>query len=459
MSFTVVSLFSGCGGLDIGFNEMDYDLIYACDFDKIAIECYKRNIDQRAYVRDVRETEFREDMQRLGSADVVLGGFPCQGFSKAGPKKKDDSRNLLYLEMKYAIEVLQPKIFIAENVDGLSQNFQGQYLQQITGDFKQIGYEVEHQVIDALSFGVPQHRRRIFFVGVREDLARNRFIWPAPTHQERARNGDKKYQSSLFTLCDNRINEIKPYVTIEDSIKDLIELQSAIPDHEISKKWPDEYNLIIQRIRQGQKLCNVRHANTSVYTWEIPEVFGTVNEVQKNILLTIARNRRHKKYGDIPNGNPLSIEIIEELCGIGNIIDEITDLLNKGYLKQIGQRFDLKGAMFNSGIFKRPKWNEPCQTVLTNFHNPRYFIHPLQNRPFSVRECARLQGFPDDFLFSWDDFKIPIVDRYRLIGNAVAIPVSRAMAESINRFLVDEGTVSNEILFKSIRSSRTAMGV
>lgn len=86
----VVSLFSGCGGLDLGFKVCGFDLIYACDSDPAAVDCYARNVDVNVHVRDVTSSEFRADIAAIGKADVVLGGFPCQGFSKAGPKSIDD---------------------------------------------------------------------------------------------------------------------------------------------------------------------------------------------------------------------------------------------------------------------------------------------------------------------------------------------------------------------------------
>ena len=140
---TVVSLFCGCGGLDLGFHEEGFDIVYAADNDPAAISVYRRNIDNNAHVKDVCSADFHSDLRQLPAVDVVLGGFPCQGFSKAGPKRHGDERNFLYLEMKSAVETLRPRIFIAENVDGLSQNFGGSYLRAIVEDFSAVGYRVE----------------------------------------------------------------------------------------------------------------------------------------------------------------------------------------------------------------------------------------------------------------------------------------------------------------------------
>ncbi|MCY2988050.1 MAG: DNA cytosine methyltransferase, partial [Planctomycetota bacterium] len=146
---SVVSLFCGCGGLDLGFKEQGFDLVYACDNDSVAVDCYARNVDTRVFLRSVTEEEFRGDLANLDGIDVVLGGFPCQGFSKAGPKDEHDSRNRLYLAMQEAVSRLRPTLFIAENVDGLSQNFGGTYVRQIVADFEQLGYRVEYRILDS----------------------------------------------------------------------------------------------------------------------------------------------------------------------------------------------------------------------------------------------------------------------------------------------------------------------
>lgn len=437
---SVVSLFSGCGGLDFGFKEQGFDLVYACDFDRAAVDCYSRNIDHRIFLRDVTSEAFHKDISNIGYCDVILGGFPCQGFSKAGPKNERDGRNILYTEMWKAVNNLRPKIFIAENVDGISQNFKGAYLKRILRDFKELGYKVEYRILDAVSFGIAQHRRRIFFVGIQENLE-SLFRFPSPTHEVKIRNGE-------FSLSDRYIGQIslwdyektsstdqKPILAIKDVISDLIELDNKIADHQVTNAWSGKYKLIFNAIKPGQKLCNVRHASTSVYTWHIPEFFGEVTERERIVLEIIAKHRRHKKYGNIPNGNPLPIDEIEILSGLNELEAEVDSLILKGYLKERDRKFDLKGAMFCSGLFKRPLWNEPAPTVLTNFHNPRYFLHPLRDRPFSLRECARLQGFPDDFVFTEGISEVDLISGYRLVGNAVPPPLSKLFANATLDYL------------------------
>lgn len=155
---SVVSLFSGCGGLDLGFHKAPFDLKMAFDNDIAAIKCLRYNLNVPARVIDVTSDEFSVELDNLGETDIVLGGFPCQGFSKAGPKNNNDPRNLLYLAMLKAVDKLKPRIFIGENVDGIAQNFNGEFVNKITDDFHKIGYRVEYRILNAVNYGVPQFR-------------------------------------------------------------------------------------------------------------------------------------------------------------------------------------------------------------------------------------------------------------------------------------------------------------
>lgn len=432
MRETVVSLFSGCGGLDVGFADAGFEIIYACDNDPAAVSVYRANLGSHVELADITSSEFHSRVDDLPKPSVVLGGFPCQGFSKAGPKNPSDKRNRLFTEMHRVVGRLNPDVFVAENVDGIVQNFNGHYLREICSTFGELGYDVQHRVLDSVQYGVPQHRRRTFFVGVKANLEKQ-FRWPPPFNMAETRNGERNYHYPLWDWPD--ANEPAMPITIGEAMCDLVDIETAAPDHEIIDKWPEKYNFIIEQINEGQKLCNVRFSDTAVHTWDIPAAFGSVNPSQKLILETIGKNRRHKSYGNIPNGNPLPEIEITRLTGIETIRAELEDLQLKGYVKNLDNLWDLKGAMFCSGLFKRPEWSKPSPTVLTNFHNPRYFIHPKRDRPFSARECARLQGFSDSFMLSAPDKDISLIDKYRLVGNAVPPPLARALAIKVMEFI------------------------
>jgi DNA (cytosine-5)-methyltransferase 1 len=218
-------------------------------------------------------------------------------------------------------------------------------------------------------------------------------------------------------------------VPVSAAIGDLRSLDAPVPGHEVLTGWPARYESIIKAIGPGQKLCNVRHGPESVRTWDIPQAFGPVSAAERDILEAIARNRRHRKYGSIPNGNPLPVPVIEELTGQRGLRPVLDSLCQRGFAKPLNGGYDLRGGLFCSGQFRRPAWDAPAPTVLTGFGNPRYFLHPLEDRPFSLREAARLQGFPDDFILRPPGVCLP--DAFRLTGNAVPPPLARALAGQV----------------------------
>ena len=446
-SLEAVSLFSGCGGLDLGFIQAGGRVVYACDRSKHAVACYRHNLGEHCHQRDVTSADFRADIAQLDRTDLVLGGFPCQGFSKAGPKRPDDARNQLYRSVQQTVLRLQPHAFIAENVDGIQQNFKGEFVRRVREGFQadHVAYDVHYQILDAAHYGVPQHRRRAFFVGIRRDRSQANapFRWPSPTRQPRRRSGEFMLPKSSAGLPVEDADALPPPATVRDAIGDLHGSDTRLADHHTTGRWPDHYAHVFAAIGPGQKLCNVRHAATSVYTWQIPEAFGATTAVQRTILTTIGKHRRKKMYGSIPNGNPLPVDAIVRLTQLDRrtVEAECPRLVTAGYLKPKKGGYDLKGAMFNSGMFKRPEWDAPSPTVLTNFHNPRYFLHPEADRPLTLRECARLQSFDDRFGFTAAG--ISLVEGHRLVGNAVPPRLATAIAGAVVATLSGKTTQPN----------------
>ncbi len=177
----VVSLFSGCGGMDVGFtggfqymNQMydalPFDIVYANDISAAACETYKHNLQHDIVCADIASI----DISKIPAADVVLGGFPCQDFSIAGNRQGLDSqRGKLYKFMVDVVKHCQPKVFVAENVKGLL-SIPGA-LETIKADFSAAGYRVEHRLLNAADYGVPQNRERVLIVGIKGD---GDFEWP-----------------------------------------------------------------------------------------------------------------------------------------------------------------------------------------------------------------------------------------------------------------------------------------
>ncbi len=183
----VVSLFSGAGGLDLGFIMAGHNIIWANDIYVDAVETYRQNIGNHIICEDI----FNVKTNDIPSCDIIIGGFPCQGFSVANTKRnEEDERNKLYLQMIRVIKDKHPKFFLAENVKGLLNFSKGRIAKIILNDLSSLGYKVQIKLLNAADFGVPQTRERVIIVGVRNDIDFE-YKYPSPTHQ---RNGEDDLQ-------------------------------------------------------------------------------------------------------------------------------------------------------------------------------------------------------------------------------------------------------------------------
>lgn len=178
----IISLFSGAGGLDLGLIQAGNAVIWANDIDKDAVATYRENIGDHIVCDDIKNI----DISVLPDADVVVGGFPCQGFSQANRLRTlEDDRNQLYRFFYNTIKIKQPKYFIAENVKGILSLGKGEAIKQIVADFESAGYITSVNLVNMADYGVPQTRQRVIIIGQRVDLGKEmRFIFPQPTHSK-----------------------------------------------------------------------------------------------------------------------------------------------------------------------------------------------------------------------------------------------------------------------------------
>lgn len=172
----IISLFCGAGGLDLGLIQAGHDIVWANDNDADAVATYRKNISSHVVCADICDV----DSDEIPDAAVVVGGFPCQGFSQANQKRcAEDERNQLYLEFLRVVREKQPKWFLAENVRGILSLDNGRAIARIERDFERAGYRVSKQLFNAADFGVPQSRWRVIIAGTRRDLPYS-FDYPFP---------------------------------------------------------------------------------------------------------------------------------------------------------------------------------------------------------------------------------------------------------------------------------------
>ncbi len=230
--YKVVSLFSGCGGLDLGieggfrylnnyYDKNPFKIIWANDINEKATQTQKLNFHGINVVCQDITKILDEDNSKFNlpdSADVVIGGFPCQDFSLAGKRQGlNAKRGKLYQSMAKVIDLLKPKVFLAENVKGLISWEKGLAIKTIIEDFSKLGYKVEYKLFNTADYGVPQIRERVIIVGVRNDLNAD-IKWPKPTH----------------SISDANL---KPWLTIKDAIGDLEDenVHNSLPNNGYSK--------------------------------------------------------------------------------------------------------------------------------------------------------------------------------------------------------------------------------
>lgn len=179
-TYDAISLFCGAGGLDIGFERAGICTRLAIDADKDAVATYAdwrhKTGDCQVLCQDVRTLS----KESLPPVKVILGGFPCQGFSASGPRKLDDPRNVLYKEYVRIVKACRPLLFVGENVKGLLSMGDGTVFKAILQDFKSCGYVLKYQLLNARDYEVPEDRERIILVGVREGLDAGKFSFPEP---------------------------------------------------------------------------------------------------------------------------------------------------------------------------------------------------------------------------------------------------------------------------------------
>lgn len=211
----IVSLFSGAGGLDLGFEKAGHDIIWANDLYEDAVATYRENIGNHIVCGDICNI----DATQIPNCDIVIGGFPCQGFSVANMKRHvEDERNKLYKQLIRIIKAKNPKFFLAENVKGLMNLAKGKVFEMILNDFRKLGYNVQARLLNAADFGVPQTRQRVIIIGVRNDI-NFEYQYPTPTHDKNGENGLKKW------------------VSVSQALSNLPDpdMPNNIPNHEYSK--------------------------------------------------------------------------------------------------------------------------------------------------------------------------------------------------------------------------------
>ncbi len=326
----LISLFSGAGGLDLGFEKAGFTIAMANEFDKTIWATYEKNHTApliKGDIRNIQENDFPDDV------DGIIGGPPCQSWSEAGSLRGiEDDRGQLFYDYIRILKTKKPKFFLAENVSGMLANRHSEAVKNIVKMFEDCGYNVSITLVNAADYGVPQDRKRVFYIGFRNDL-KVKFDFPKPTTP----------------------NE-----------KDKITLKQAIGD------LPDTAKPALEKNKSNKNLAILNH---EYFVGSYSTIFMSRNRV-----------RAWNEQG-------FTVQASGRQCQL------------------------------------HPQ--APKMKFIS--HNKRIFVPGYEHlyRRMTVRECARLQGFPDSFEFIYDD----VDTGYKMIGNAVPVLLAYEVAKAIKQAL------------------------
>ena len=345
-----IDLFSGCGGFSYGFQQAGFHVLLGVDNSDVSLKTFKKNHDNsKTLLLDLHEDEsIDEIVQNIGDneIDVIIGGPPCQGFSLTGTRNEKDERNTLFTAMFKLSSKINPKAIIIENVPGLLNLYGGKPKKEILRLCEEHGYNCNPKVLYAPDYGVPQIRKRVFFVALRKDLG-------------------------VFEFPDKILNEDQ-YVGCEEAIGDLPDLEFDLGENEseYNKKPKTEYQ---KSMRNDMKTLH-NHVGTK-HTEHVIDVISQVPE-----------GGNHK---DLP-------------LGVGD-----------------SRKFNEAWTRYHS--------KKPSKTIDTGHRN---HFHYKWNRVPTVRENARLQSFPDNFIFVGNK-----TQQNRQVGNAVPPLLGKVLAEQLKNYL------------------------
>lgn len=329
----VIDLFAGVGGLSLGFNMAGMEIVFAVEHDEAIAKTYEMNHENTdMYCANIEDLNIQSLHEKYGSVDVVIGGPPCQGFSQKGKRLSlNDERNYLFKFFISFVEVFKPKYFLLENVPNLITTSNGFFKDEIVNKFKELGYSIDFDVLLASDYGIPQSRRRAFFLG---KSGSDRLALPYPTYEK---------------------------TTVGDAIYDMPIIHSG----EGSERF--EYLIEPQNDYQRQ----LREGSKYIYN----------HQATKHSALSL------KKLSMIPKGKG-------------------KETLPEEYLTK----------SIYSGTWSRLDENGFAPTITTRFDTPSsgMFTHPILDRCLTVREGARLQSFPDSFIFYGSKSS-----QLKQVGNAV----------------------------------------
>ncbi len=373
----IIDLFCGAGGFSLGFVKEGYKIELANDIEKVALETYKFNHPE-INTNKIIEGDIKEIVENINNyidtdIDIIIGGPPCQSFSSANQQRViDDPRNILYKYYVKAVEKIKPKFILMENVRGMKK-----VANQVVEDFDKIGYDVEYNLFDSSDFSVAQKRVRLLYIGVNKEYSLTKKVTPNMLMKEVLKELENKPKFVLKDALEN----IEPLGCAK--IKNLTEVDCEESGKKISfNHYP--LNKYLKLINDDKK---------SDFTLNHKARFNNQND--------------QEIYSILKQGRDATCESISHIMPYSH-----------------------RNHVFKDKYFKLIE-NNPSRTITAHMKMDCHsHIHPTQIRGLTPREAARIQSFPDDYLFLG-----PYLKTYMQIGNAVPPLMAQIFAKIYKRYL------------------------
>ncbi|HPS20406.1 MAG TPA: DNA cytosine methyltransferase [Candidatus Omnitrophota bacterium] len=434
MAVKILDLFAGAGGLALGLESVKdeqgksvFETFCAVEIDKYACETLRKNFGEDKVIEgDLTKKSVHEEVinKCRGRVSVVAGGIPCQSFSLIGPRSgfgknidkfKEDKRDGLYKEFKKIVQELMPNIVIIENVRGILSKKDangGKIINLLVSDFEKLGYNFKNEkngskylILNAADFGVPQVRERVILIGIKTRWRNADVPFISPTH---------------FNPLNKEANISKgksllPYVTLADAIGDLPKVNAKITYTGLGKSEIEKIKKKNQHIKCGEDkiLCDktTLQAYLKKSTPSGRQYFSFVRPKDYDFY-----------YHHVSRSQQVSDLELFDAMKEGETAKEFQTRepeLAKKLIKYDMDTFEDK--------YRKQRWDAPSTTVFAHLQKDgNRFIHPKQKRTITPREAARIQSFPDDFIFCG-----PFSMKFKQIGNAVPPLLAMRIAESV----------------------------
>jgi DNA (cytosine-5)-methyltransferase 1 len=411
-----VDLFAGTGGIRIGFEQacvefgIDNECVYSSEIDKNACASYELNFGHNPY-SDITKVD------ALPEFDFMLAGFPCQSFSYAGKRGGfGDTRGTLFFDVERLLKKHRPKGFLLENVRGLTSHDKGRTFQTIEQSLKNLGYHVEFRLLNSSNFNLAQNRVRIYIVGVlKQDFNINILsdVGAADSHKfvERTK------QLGLFRPSEDP-------VVVKDILEDNPPNRyqcSQIFTKQLKSVIGDDLNKL-----NGYRLIDTRNGN-SLHSWDLG-IKGKCNKNEIGFMNLLIANRRKKHFGTHQDGKALTEEQIKTFYTNSNFATVSKSLIKKGYLSNYDGKYNPVCGNMSFEVFKFLDPNSISITLTASDTNRLGIVQNGIPRRLTPRECARLQGYPENYKLLSNDNAV-----YKQMGNAVSVPVVKTVLTDLFR--------------------------